>query len=107
MFQQIAAIHQGAAVLTGAAIFALKDAESLMMANALCDVLDHYNINLGGPAGVWAGLLTAIGVIYGPRYMVIRQMQKGNLPNRGAMQATPGAQGTKQPAMNFAGDVAE
>lgn len=106
MFQQIAGIHQGAALLTGVQVFALNDQEAKMLSDALCDVLDHYGITLGGPAGVWMGLITAAGVVYGPRYMMIKQLQKG-IPPRGAMPATPGAVGMKQTPMNFAGDVSQ
>lgn len=77
----ILAIHQGVAILTRQPIFTLKEDEGQILSDALCDVFDHYGIDLAGKAGVWVSLISAVGVVYVPRALMLREVTRQQRPS--------------------------
>jgi hypothetical protein len=57
--------------------FAISEEESLLLTEAVVDLLEHYNIKLKGQAGAWGGLAYAVGMIYGPRIaaLIMKRIQ--------------------------------
>lgn len=63
--------------------WAISDDESLLLTEAVVDLLEHYNIKLKGQAGAWGALVYAVGMIYGPRVasLIMSKRAQAHQPN--------------------------
>lgn len=64
-------IHFGIAAIAHAPDFALDAEEAEKLAKASCNVMRHYDVRTTQKAMDWAQLCIAMGVVYGPRIMML------------------------------------
>lgn len=69
--QVLLATHMMLATVTGHPELILDKQEGHILAEALANLGDHYKIKLDGKTGAIMGLVYAIGIVYGPRAVVI------------------------------------
>lgn len=89
--QMLLAIHMMVATATGVPEFAIDQAESHVLADALANLGDHYKINISGKPGAVLGVIYAAGIVYGPRAVALfvksrkqAQAAHGGNPDTGA-----------------------
>jgi hypothetical protein len=94
------------AMLSGQPIFELSTVEAEMLGNAVYDVAEEYGISLSGPRAVWIKLAAAVGMVYGPRAMVVMQQNAARSRLNGVRPTTPATPAPDMGQMgpfNFAG----
>lgn len=72
------AMHMGVASLTKTPELMLDQAEATLLAGAITEVSKHYDMldKVSDKAVAWVGLIQTVGVIYGPRALVIAGKRK-------------------------------
>lgn len=69
-------VHAIAAVKTNCPELALDQKEANMLASALNAVQEHYGVEIPPEYAIWVNLVTACGMIYGPRIVQISSRKK-------------------------------
>ncbi len=70
---QIRALHMIAANMTGVGEILLSDPEAEMLAGSIVEVMEQYDFSPSGKVAAIIGLVGALGVVYVPRLMLVRQ----------------------------------
>lgn len=70
--------HAMLAMKLGRAEFQIDEEEAKLLTEAVIDLSEYYNIKLKGQAGAWAGLIYAVGMVYGPRVgaMIVQNINR-------------------------------
>jgi hypothetical protein len=75
-------LHKGAAFIMQEPAFALEDAEAKMMADALFDIFDEYDIVVNTKLASAVNLAGATMIVYGPRMALMRRKALAAARNR-------------------------
>lgn len=86
--QKVQGLHAVAATLTGQPILMLQDSEAIVMAQAISDVAQHYNLDFGGPRAAVINLIAVMGMTYFPRVIAMRTQQATRQPPPQAARPT-------------------
>ena len=72
MGKQLAGMHQMVAMMTGLPELAMSEEEGTMLADAIVNVAEQYDLAIDGKTGAALQLAMTAAMIYGPRALAIR-----------------------------------
>jgi len=73
---QIQGLHVVLAKLTGQPIFEISEFEAQMLASSIANVSEHYDLTASSKTMAIVGLCGAIGIVYVPRVVAVRQANR-------------------------------
>lgn len=73
--RQLMGLHHMAAMFTGLPVIILSDAEAKMMADALCNVANEYDLAISGKTAATLQLVATLGMVYVPRLIEINNLK--------------------------------
>jgi hypothetical protein len=84
--QLLFSIHAMGAAILKTPELAIQPAEAKALATAVAGVSRHYDVAIAAKTMDWINLFTALGMVYGPRLIVISGKARDKRPQRPAPQ---------------------
>lgn len=76
--QQLVGAHKLVAVLTQQPIIEIETAEGDQLAKSIGDIIEEYGFSASRRAILWGNLAAVVGIVYGPKFLLIRESIKAN-----------------------------
>lgn len=92
----IAGLHSMFAALTGNPVWELNDTESQNLADSLSNVMKHHEMTVNPVLASYIGLAFTAGMVYFPRFYIIRELKQQNKQETKQRQPPQQEQQTEQ-----------